>query len=96
VSTGVAKTRESVIFSIEHDQLASLAKLDFKRGLETICLSRYLEVEILQEIADVVMGLELLKVVLWVFVDLELDVSLVSSGGSVINTFLHIEAKSSE
>lgn len=58
-------------------------------------MSRYLEVEILQEIADVVMGLELLKVVLWIFVDLELDVSLVSSGGSVTNTFLHIEAKSS-
>lgn len=58
-------------------------------------MSRYLEVEILQEIADVVMGLELLKVVLWVFMDLELDVSLVNSNGSVTNTFLHIEAKSS-
>ena len=44
-------------------------------------MSRYVEVEILQEIADVVMGLELLKVVLWVFMDLELDVSLVNSDG---------------
>lgn len=58
-------------------------------------MSRYFEVEILQEIADVVMGLEFLKVELWVFMNLQLDISLVSSGGSVTNTFLHIEAKSS-
>lgn len=58
-------------------------------------MPRYLEVEFLQEVTDVVVGLELLKVVLWVLVDLELDVSLVNSGGSVTSTFLHIEAKSS-
>lgn len=57
-------------------------------------MSRYFKVKTLQEIANVVMGLKLLKIVLRIFMDLKLDVSLVSSGGSVTKTFLHIEAKS--